>query len=153
SGLEATFYNDGSKGRNRVVVQLASVYAESRYGITVLPQFGGFEGFSGGSFTSTEGTPAGSRVIPGTKRLPRASTIIEGEGFEDYLAGSTTTGSGNAAQRFVKWVPNALKDLLRLFIQHPLEFALLFLTFTLLATPPYLAYRRRAAMSVIGSTR
>jgi len=39
-GLQAIYYNDGAEGRSRVIVQLAGVEAESRYGIITLPDFG-----------------------------------------------------------------------------------------------------------------
>jgi len=37
SAMEIIYYNDGGEGRNRLVVQLAGVHTESRYGINADP--------------------------------------------------------------------------------------------------------------------
>lgn len=143
AGLQAVVYNDGPNGRNRYVVQLAGVHAESRYGITVLPRF---QGFTDGDSAFSPGAPGARGVIPGRSRVPAASRVIGGKEFRVLLAGSGLPapepghGPGNPLRPLLE----ALKDLLRLLIQHPLEFLLLFMFLSLLAAPGYLAHKRRA---------
>jgi hypothetical protein len=145
AALEAIVYNDGAEGRNRVVVQLASVHAEARYGITVVPAFGGLGSYEPPT-TTTDGAPSSEPVSGGG--WPGAEELVEEpELFEIALAGAdlplAELAGGNPIGRFLKTLPEAVGDVLRLLIQHPREFALLMLVFALLATPPYLAYRRR----------
>jgi hypothetical protein len=147
AALEATYYNDGAEGRNRVIVQLASVHAEARYGITVVPDFGGVAGFDpgdgNGSFEGGDEPELGPPLdIP-----PAEEWVEEGEIFEIALAGDELPFGelvpGNPIGRILRTLPDALGDILRLLIQHPREFALLMLVFAILGTPAYLAYRRR----------
>jgi hypothetical protein len=153
AALEATYYNDGAEGRNRVVVQLASVHAEARYGITVVPDFGDIGGFDSGDDGSFEGgsepEPSPPLDIP-----PAEEWVEEGEIFEIALAGEDLPFDelvgGNPISRLLRTLPDALGDVLRLLIQHPREFALLMLVFAILGSPPYLAYRRRQFAGLVG---
>lgn len=128
AGLEIVFFNDGRLGRSRVVVHLAGVRAESRYGIFRLADFGGF------------GPPPpppelGGAFEPGTSFEPPVDDGADDGG----------TDEGNVVTKILRYPVEAVGNALRLIVTNPREFFLLFGMWALLGAPLYLRWRRYAA--------
>jgi hypothetical protein len=116
-GLQLVIYDDGAEGRNRLVLQLAGVHAESRYGIQAIPDL---------IPTIFERLPHDlGRVVPRTDAKP------------------TDDSSDNWLKRIMRQPRKAIRHAVRLLLNNPREFALLFLLLAILATPLYLTIRRR----------
>lgn len=161
SALEAVVYNDGWQGRSRVVVQLAGVHAESRYGIAKVPDFGGF----GPPTTSTvdDAPPttgeSGGESGDGSSDVSGGSLPVPEEYFEEFGSDETVRtvasrpfrGSSNPVLRLLQAPAEILKRAIELLVNHPREFALLFVMWSVLAAPGYLFLRRRAfARTLVG---
>jgi hypothetical protein len=163
SGLQVVFYNDGTRGRNRFVVQLAGVHAESRYGIIELPDFSaGDDGVGdggtdvGGGAPAVDGAPAAD--LPGVGRmegalgLPASEVVYEETPMvEDDrgvlpppLARPRLPAAGSLRERIVRLPLLVMREAINLLVQHPREFGLLLLVWSLLGAPVYLGQRRRA---------
>lgn len=172
-GLQVLIINDGfgnSSGRNRWVVQLANVHAESHYGVFPLS-------------TATDGTggdlPAVDSPLPAVDTAPTtdltppapsaevapAPTVADQpvevpRAIEDAavmaLADSVPVSSVRPAtvqlpapgrpviERMFRSPGQALREAIHLLIQNPGAFGLLLALWGLLAAPLYLALRRRA---------
>lgn len=134
NGLDLVYYNDstitnrdGSAGRSRVVVSLAGVEAESRYGIYVLPQpvdDGNDDGGDGGD-DGPDTEVLGERDEQPPVVVPPAS-------------GPAASGPGEMIVRSFAFIRT-----------RPAEFAMLFVLFSLLAAPVYLGIRRRAVKDAL----
>jgi hypothetical protein len=131
-GLDVIFYNDstptnrdGSAGRSRVILSLAGVHAESRYGIFRLPSpvLGG----SGGILAP---------VVAG-------DTLSAPVALRSLVAPPVVDVARPAAARELT-VERAIRGGWRFVAQNPREFGMLALLWTILAAPVYLALRRRA---------
>lgn len=123
AGLEIVFYNDGSAGRSRVVLQLAGVRGESRYGIFLLP-----EGL-GGDVVPPINIPGSGPIDLGGPALPGANA---------------PTGGGNTVIRTLRQPAGLVTEGVRLIVSNPREFGLLFAIWSLFAIPVYLRFRRRS---------
>lgn len=137
NGLDLIYYNDstmtnrdGSAGRSRIVISLAGVEAESRYGIYELPDVSDGEDF---------GEDSGGGDEPGTDVL--------GERFDDGPApqppappatGPAASGPGELIVRSFAFIRT-----------RPAEFAMLFALWSLLAAPVYLGIRRRSMKDLL----
>jgi hypothetical protein len=177
SALEAVFYNDGTQGRNRVVLQLAGVEAESRYGIHEVPDFGSFdegpaeEALPGAEVPEAPAAPAPPAASAGedlrASYTPEDTPAAAGEPLtyeeilDDIVPAVATQpvfrpGGGGFVDRLpgpLQAPARVLRDAIRLLVNQPAQFGLLFATFALLAAPLYLAYRRRSfARALIGGS-
>jgi hypothetical protein len=171
SGLQAVFYNDGSEGRSRAVVQLAGVHTESRYGITEGPDFG-----SGADPTPPPTTPEAPVSVPevtvpptpapapaapaapttrrttkpGTKPAARHSTpaetvrSLQPSQLQQASVSHPKAAGSSLVQQVIRTPGEILRQAIELLVTHPGEFALLFGLWALLAAPIYLGLRRRA---------
>jgi hypothetical protein len=149
-GLQVTVYNDNSEGRSRVITQFASVRAESRYGIVVLPEFYTPE-FPNGSSKPGDGSREGtSPSVIRTEPIPFVAGRPPSFGvqyLDARLAASDAEANGNIGPERTplgQLIQNPLGALLEWLRQSPREFALLFMVFSILALPVYLILRRRA---------
>lgn len=131
SGLQIVFYNDGSNGRNRLVLQLAGVQAESRYGIYLLPEESDAEAFD--DLLSLDDV---LQDLGSFGELPSS-------GEETFL-----DKAKRVAGKALTYPLIAARDALRLIVTNPREFGVLFAMWALLASPVYLAIRRRTAVPV-----
>jgi len=139
NGLDVIVYNDsspanrgGSAGRSRVIVSLAGVEAESRYGIYLLPDAGEIPG-DAGSVVVFDPAPDIGGADPATED-PRPERPRPG-----MSAGPAgPAGPAEAIVRSFAFVRN-----------RPGEFGMLFVLWSLLAAPAYLALRRRAMSRVL----
>jgi hypothetical protein len=161
AALEAVVYNDGTRGRNRLVVQLAGVHAESRYGITPLPSFGDCpdcEPPEATTTTTTEVPPSTDTASPGTSTafVPGDDYITDEVPPEDVRTvafGRPLPRGRNPLVGILRAPLEALRDAIQLLITHPGEFALLFVMWSLLAAPLYQFLRRRAfARALLGAS-
>jgi hypothetical protein len=135
------------------------VHAESRYGIIQLPSFP--EGTVDTSAPPPSGEPGGSEpavgppapVEPGVRALGTPETFLEERIVEETVRFSPdpptprpipVPHARGPLERIVRVPVEALRDAINLLVQHPGEFGLLFLLFSLLAAPLYLGSRRRA---------
>ncbi|MFN2609458.1 MAG: hypothetical protein ABR507_01070, partial [Actinomycetota bacterium] len=125
-GLQVVFYNDGTQGRSRLVLQLAGVQAESRYGIFLLP-------------SSSDGTDAGFATDFSPLGTVDAVGFDAGPAQPPSLLHRIGQFLGNA----IKYPAQATVDALRLIVTNPREFGVLFVMWSLIASPIYLAIRRR----------
>lgn len=156
SAMEITFYNDGAEGRNRVVTQLAGVRTESRYGITPVPTF------NPGPQTTTPPPPA-EPDAPAIAETPVASAPLAPAGPDTF-----TTPSGQRVvtitaqpvrsthvlrlpapgrplvERILRVPGEILKAGINLLVENPVMLLKLASVWTVLATPLYLALRRRS---------
>lgn len=127
-GLQLVVYNDGIEGRNRLVLQLAGVHAESRYGIQAIPEL----------------TPSILDRLPGDPGgvlQPGADVPL----FEQ------PSPPGSLVKRVLRSPAKALREAVRLLVNNPREFALLFLLLTIIAAPLYLTIRRRMFETEVSS--
>lgn len=146
--LQVTIYNDNTEGPSRVVLQLAGVHAEARYGIVVLPAV------TVPRFDRTT-TVRGARSAPVDRRPPGQGVVAARPGtpatYEDVveaIPSSSTEVAPNADERpFVQLMRrpiDALRTALEWLVNNPREFALLFVMWSILAFPIYLVVRRRS---------
>lgn len=117
SGLQVVVYNDGPEGRNRIVLQLAGVHAESRFGIQPIPDLS-------------------SSIL---NRLPHVFDVPT----PPIVTAPTETPPASIVKRIIRAPGRAIRGTVRWLVNNPREFALLFLLLTILATPVYLTIRRR----------
>lgn len=141
-GLQATFYNDGAEGRSRVVVQLAGVHAESRYGIVQIPQFTS-PGFTLPTSLSAPAYSDGGFVPP------RPGRLVGAAGYDEFLVEHPVLTARDESTEVlmdqVRRAPfGALRNFLNWLVNHPREAALLFVMWALLSFPVYLIVRRRS---------
>jgi YVTN family beta-propeller protein len=150
--LQVTVVSDGGEGRNRWIVQLAGVHAEATYGISLLPHFDVIHhdprNPQPGSVTRP--APGSTRFIPGTPGR-RASYDFGRTAYVIEDAVLARSRDRDPISSLFGWIPEALKDLWRLIVQHPVEFFLLFGVFSMLASPVYLAHRRRRCWWLVGA--
>jgi hypothetical protein len=125
SALQLVIYNDGPEGRNRIVLQLAGVHAESRYGIQPIPDI-----------DNSRGADVPSLDVP----VDNSSQVLP-----------TDTSPGSAFKRFFRKPGRVLRHAIGWLVNNPREFLLLFLLLTILATPVYLTIRRRVFEQVVTS--
>ncbi len=118
SGLELVLYNDGPEGRNRLVLQLAGVHAESRYAIQPIPDYD-----TEPSIIDRLGPPEAPVVDGGPPTRPNAEQ-------EPVL------------KRVFRKPAELIRRGIELLVNNPREFALLFLLLVIIATPVFLAIRR-----------
>jgi len=157
SALDVVVYTDGVQGRNRYILQLASVHAEARYGINPLP-----EGFDGGGFTpgpDDDEAPPEGESSPGptsTGSSPSGDEFYEEEleSLDDLERTASRPlpflgRTRNPVGRALRGPLGLLRDVIGLLVTNPREFALLFVTWSLLATPVYLGIRRRGFTQVV----
>lgn len=154
-GMQVVYYNDGSEGRNRYIVQLANVRSEARYGITEAPDFG-FE---------EEEPPAEviDEVGPDVPDVPEAEDVAiaefssqddSGDEYFDIVGAvpvsetrpffSLPARGRPFPERLLRVPAEIVKTAMNLLVNKPGQFALLFALWTLLATPVYLGLRRRS---------
>ncbi|MCU1461726.1 MAG: hypothetical protein JWO37_1801 [Acidimicrobiales bacterium] len=169
AGLQAVFYNDGSEGRSRTVVQLAGVHAESRYGITPLSDFGSIDTTPTTTAmvtipTVTQPTTASKALVtpppaarpspPRSRTVHRAAVTGRRESgraapavrvaTQPLVAERTVPTSPGGTLRQVLGAPGeALRQAIEMLVTRPGEFALLFVMWSFLAGPAYLFARRR----------
>lgn len=141
-GLQATFYNDGAEGRSRVVVQLAGVHAESRYGIVQIPQFT----TPGLTLPTSLSAPA---YTDGGFVPPRPGRLVGTAGYDEYFIEQPVLTARDEATEVlmdqVRRAPvSALRNFLNWLVNNPREAALLFVMWALLGFPVYLIARRRS---------
>jgi hypothetical protein len=110
----------GPNARSRLVVGLAGVHAESRYGI--------FPILRGRSLTQVPGPPPVLGSLPeGTGRIPQSQTLSVGQ--------QTAPGPAGPAQ--------VVRGVWKFVVNHPGEAALLFVLLLAFGSPVYLALRSR----------
>jgi hypothetical protein len=160
AALQVTLYNDGSQGRNRLVVQIAGVHAESRYGVVELPDFAtGFDDaapFTPEQDELTASPESDGRGAVHSDPAPVADLTTPPSFYEEFFpeeAVRTSAGvpprrlvplpGTNPLERVVRVPVQVLRDAVNLLVQHPREFGLLFLMFSLVTAPVYLGMRRR----------
>ncbi|MHB8466195.1 MAG: DUF5585 domain-containing protein [Acidimicrobiales bacterium] len=85
-GLQVIRYDDGAQGRSRLIVQLANVESESRYGVTATPQFGSPGG--GASPPTTQG--ASSTTVTAVKPSAPTATLPAPPGKPNTAAAKKT---------------------------------------------------------------
>lgn len=124
-GLQLVVYNDGIEGRNRLILQLAGVHAESRYGIQAIPDLS----------SPVDQLPVDLGDVP-----PPAAVVPD-----------APTLPGTVVKRLVPAVVDAAREVVRLLVNNPREFALLFLLLTILAAPVFLTIRRRMLETEVAS--
>lgn len=125
SGMQIAFFNDGRQGRNRLVLQLAGVQAESRYGIFLLPE--------------ESGEPIGEDIFE--------DLDLEDVGDLDALgSGEDSLGERikDAVGKVVAYPFHAVRDAYELIVHNPKEFGVLLALWSLLASPAYFVIRRWA---------
>jgi len=156
SAMEITYYNDGAEGRNRVVTQLAGVRTESRYGITPVPTFNpgpqtttpaptpepdapstvetpAAPAPSAASTPDTFTTPSGQRVVTITARPVSSTHVLR-----------LPAPGRPLVERILRVPGEILKAGINLLVENPIMLLKLASVWTLLATPLYLALRRRS---------
>ncbi|MBI2169460.1 MAG: hypothetical protein HYU28_08170 [Actinobacteria bacterium] len=133
-GVQVVVYNDGAEGRNRVVIQLAGVQAESRYAVVALPNFA-IPDFPELEFVADPVVRALAVARKGTP--PRVEKI-------PAVPASFEQPADNPLKRLLQSPFATLKDLLGWLINNLGEAALLALLFSILFTPVYMFMRRRA---------
>jgi hypothetical protein len=158
--MQIVFYNDGQEGRNRYIVQLANVRSESHYGITAVPDYGTDESEPP---PEVPDVPAGPIEDVVQTPEPEADTALPQEPvYEEYdLSGAVPAADtlplslpapGRPLLERVLRTPAALlKNVVRLLVNKPGEFALLFALWALLGAPVYLALRRRSFARTIAT--
>jgi hypothetical protein len=129
-GLDLIVNNDGfnasttgPNARSRIVVELAGVHAESRYGIFPVSAGGGGMQFTG----ITTGIPGSVSSLP--------SRLGSGNGTQQVGYRPGTSGPG---------LVQAIVDTWGFIVNHPAQAALLFVFLGLLASPVYLGLRTRS---------
>lgn len=127
-GLQLVIYNDGIEGRNRLVLQLAGIHAESRYGIQAIPDLS----------TST------------VDRVPRDLGGLL-QPAVDAPVPDRPSSPGAIVKKVLRAPAEAIRHALKLLVNNPREFALLFLLLTILAAPVYLTIRRRMFETEVAS--
>ncbi|MFN2643022.1 MAG: hypothetical protein ABR548_14240 [Actinomycetota bacterium] len=120
AGLKFVFYNDGQFGRSRFVLSLAGVHAEAHYGIFQLEEGGGVC------------IPC---LLAGAGRGNQIVQIIQ--------PGLVAGGPGRSIVRYIVLPARVVSDGVRLLVNNPREAGILFVLLSLLASPAYLAIRRR----------
>ena len=158
-GMQVIYYNDGWQGRNRYIVQLANVRNESRYGISESPDFGLDE--------SVPEDIADEPVEELQDIVDDASPVLaiadppmelaRDDAYEEYyeLEGALPASASRPfislpakgrpfLERLLRVPAAILKSAISLLVNNPGQFALLFALWSLLATPVYLALRRRS---------
>ncbi|MBI2169295.1 MAG: hypothetical protein HYU28_07310 [Actinobacteria bacterium] len=131
-----------SAGRSRIVVGLAGVQAESRYGIFALPTFTPFPTLPKTSPTIINPTQVLAKIAatPPPPPPPSSTTVIQ-EGQTIASAGGgppAVLGPGDLFRLGWDW-----------FINHPLEALLLLGVMTILLSPLYFASRQRVLREAI----
>ena len=159
AGLEVIVYNDGAQGRNRIIVQLAGVHTEARYGIVELPDFSGFDG--GGTTGEGETTAATGPIAVESDSGVFTPPGAFGEDAYDEEPEHVRVASpvlyrpsrnGGILQRLLRPLADAVRDAIELLVTHPREFALLFVMWSLFAAPGYLLLRRRSFAKTLLAT-
>lgn len=121
-GLQLVIYNDGYQGRSRMILKLAGVQSESRYGIFLLPE----ETASAEEVLSAEGLDLG--------------------GIEELFEGLTPPSIAEKVRRVlekgIQYPVSLVRDGFKLLVNDPDQFGVLFVMWALLASPIYLAIRR-----------
>lgn len=127
-GLQLVVFNDGYQGRSRLILKLAGVQAESRYGIFLLPEEVPF-------------TDDGSD-----------SSLIDIGALDDL----SNVGEPTIIERIRKVVEKGaaypvavVADAYKLLVSNPKQFGVLFVMWSLLGSPVYLALRRASFMKGI----
>lgn len=141
SGLQVVLYNDGVEGRSRVIVQLAGVHGESRYGIQSVPHFT----VPIFALPEIELPPAS---VPGLSDVEPAvaaglAAVPDGNDFITIPAAEIEPVEKNPLRQFLEMIQGAIEDGLRLLVNHPLQFFRLLFLWSLLASGPYFMMRRR----------
>jgi hypothetical protein len=169
AGLEAVVYNHGPGGRNRYIVQLAGVHAESRYGIVQIPHFdgGAVEPPDDGVGAPLPGTAPEAAGVPAPAPQPAADGGIVGSPVsgESVVVELLRTNDGSVAtpvltapptggghERLIRVPVEVLRGAIELLVQHPREFGLLFALLSLLCAPIYLGGRRRSFAKVLAAS-
>lgn len=140
-----------SAGKSRAVIGLAGVQAEATYGVIPLAVFNPVVGASPEP-SPTAVAPAPSFINP-TPVLAQTATASQ-----DFLEGGepaqalpvVASQPPGGLPGFLTNPLQALRNGFRWIVTHPGEFALLFLVWSMLATPVYLAVRRRMLAETIG---
>jgi mRNA-degrading endonuclease toxin of MazEF toxin-antitoxin module len=160
SAVQIVLYNDGGRGRQRLVVQLGGVHAESRYGVVELPNFtGGDVAFPepAGDIPPADvpapdaayGEPGGVASVD--PAIPVSYYADDLDGYEAVRFSATPPARTASLPDRRVGVPRVLQvplailsDGFYLLVQHPREAGLLAAVFALLALPLYLGVRRRS---------
>lgn len=131
--LQIIIYNDGHDGRNRFILQLAAVQAESRYGIIPLPDVG-------------EGTLVAPQIDLGAADLlPDESPVL-------IAADTTSSASPNSIVKRVLRAPAVLiEEAIRFIVHNPREFMVQFILWSFLGAPLYLWLRRRSLLREVNA--
>lgn len=136
AGLEVVVYNDGTEGRDRVIVQFAGVHSESRYGIIELPSFE-IPDFPELALIDDPIVEALALAKADPARFETLAAIpasfTEGASSNPTIFGRIAPAPMQALADIFGWLRNNLREAL-----------LLFLFFAILALPAYLFLRRRA---------
>lgn len=127
NGLDIIFYNDGSQGRSRLIIGLAGVQTEARFGIFPLPQE-----------QASDPDPLGAVL----------DVFFEPTTIDENRDSTKETAVPKAQGRPVA-SPLPIDDAIRLIVNNPREFGILFLLWTLLGAPVYLGLRRRSLVKAL----
>ena len=155
SGMEVVVYNDGSNGFNRLILQLAGVHAESRYGISLLPvSSGGTPAPVTPTATTLPSVPSTAPSIPLAAPSTSAAVAAQPVSFETGPGGNAVpvsmaepapaTTSEPLIERIFQTPGEIIRRGLQLLVENPAAFGLLFSLWLLLAAPAYMAWRRRS---------
>lgn len=135
AGLEIILYNDNQFGRSRIVVQLAGVRAESRYGVFSLPDFGGGE--------TEEDFGLSTRLVGDLDPIELPA-----------LVGASEAAGGGLIDKIIKKIlsiPEIIEEGLRVIVMNFKEFGMLFATWSIFGLPVYLSLRRRLMSHLMGA--
>jgi hypothetical protein len=155
--MQIVFYNDGNEGRNRYIVQLANIRSESRYGITESPDFAGDENAPPEEEPVEEVIDEAQSDLQEPEEIVTSETpvaeMLEAEYVElsdvepvsDSRSVIALPAPGRPlVERILRAPAEIVKNAIQLLVTKPGQFALLFALWSFLASPVYLALRRRS---------
>jgi hypothetical protein len=167
--VEVILYNDGQNGRNRYILQLAGVQAESRYAIQQVLGFGLGLSTLGPEVTIpvTPTVPSATPLPPAAASTPEAQQLAALGGMDEprnlpplvsvasalpavvRMPFRTPRSRTSIINRVLRAPGQFLRQALQLLVTRPGEFALLFATWALIGLPAYLFLRRRSLARAI----
>jgi hypothetical protein len=153
--MQVVFYNDGNEGRNRYIVQLANIRSESRYAISTSPDFIGDETAPPDEAPVDEVIEEAQSDTPApdvefetpVAEAPMAEFVelSDVEPVSDSRPVVSLPAPGRPlVERLLRVPAEIVKNAIGLLVTKPAQFALLFALWLFLATPVYLALRRRS---------
>ena len=139
--MEIVLYNDGAGGRSRLVLQLAGVHTESRYGITPIPNLTGTPGSTSQAAPTPPpadiaplppAAPAGqsSSAVPATEPvthvLPNGTRVVTITPKRASISHPVLPAPGRPLVERILRVPGeVLKEALHLIVENPAQLAML----------------------------